>query len=903
MTHGSERPLAGTGPDRHNFAVHALTLILLLAGCPEEVVEAPPVADPTLPSPSGESRAALVAAGQEAAFFGGIGAEGQVGDVKIFNENVQFVISAVGRRHGWIDVGGTVVDADLVRPAGTVGRDGLDDAFLSFGVSRMFEAETVEVLNDGLDGAAAVVRTSGRDVAWDFFSNGIETPPLIPDLGLLMDRTYTLEPGAWAVRVDTSFRNSGGAAVSALPAEGFMASKEDFATWYAGKGLVDEASGEVGASGYWGTHNEGVFALWGEEPLRVSSATSLLSIASVRLFNHERVELEPGDTTTRTVFYGLGPDTAFLEARRRSGETLTSVSGVVSDPAGPVAGARVHFERDDEVYGFAVTGDDGSYLAELPPGDWRAWVTAELPFHRVDVQRGAGRFGHLSTPALQQEQLSAVTGPSTVPMASGRAPLGPVALTLGADAVDRDFELGAQGLVELTVTRDGVPSSAVVDILDLQAIAPDGGPVPEDLREAFGLRDWSIRVGRAFTADGSMTLPLAPGRTYSIDVSRSWKDGRKLNVAELGDTNLVTLDVDLDQQVPDDGWVSVDTHLHAAPSMDGRTAMEDRLIACAAAGLDVPVTTDHDRFADYRPLATALGLDDQMTVLPGTEVTAVVRGHWNLFPVEPVGQGARNGGALVWWDRALTDTDSLMERIREVGADDALVQVNHGRLALGMMDASGYSVATGEPANERLWTWDFDAVEIITADDIDDWRSNRDDWFSFLQHGRLRVPTGSSDSHDLGRACALGRTDVQVRTADWTLDDVVEGLRAGSVVVAAGVTLRADVQGAPPGSTLSGGAHNLAVQVSGPNWMRPGTLRVWQNYDVVFEQALPEPSVDGVFFDDIVPIVATDDAWVVVEVDDGLAQGWWQGGHPPYALTNAFLVDVAGDGWTAPAAD
>ena len=900
MTRRSETTLAGGSAARHNPRVRLLPLLFLLCACPEAVVVEPPLptVDPTAPAPAGEARAAVVAEGQEAAFFGGIGAEGQAGDVKIFNEHVQFVLSDVGRRHGWIDVGGTLVDADLVRPEGVAGRDALDDGFLAFGVSRLFEAESIEVISDGLDGGDAVVRTLGRDVQWDFFTHGIESPPLMADLGLSIERTYTLSPGSWALRVDTTFTNPGDEAITARPAEGFMASKEDFRPWFAGLGLVGEAGGEVAAAGYWGTHNEGVFSLWGAEPLAVSSATSLLSIASLRLFNHRAVELSPGASETRSAWCGLGPDTASIESERlrAAGEELTVLSGGVSDSDGPVAGARVHLLRDGAVHGFAVTDADGRYSAVVPPGSWQAWVTARLPFEQVESRRGVGRLGHLSTPALQQEHLAALAGAPTIPMAGGRWSVGPEDVEVGAAAVERDFTLGQAGRIDLQVTRESVGSAAVIDAIDQRGGVDS--PVPEELREALGLDSGGAHPARAWTADGEVALLLPPS-DYAIEVSRSWRDGRADREVAVVPGVPVSVEVELDVEVPRDGYVSVDTHLHAAPSMDGRTAMEDRLIACAAAGLDVPVTTDHDRFADYRPLATALGLDPMMTVMPGTEVTSVVRGHWNLYPVEPVGQAARNGGALVWWDRELTETDALVERIRGVGTQDSLLQVNHGRLALGMMDASGYAPASGQPGTPRLWSWDFDTVEIVTAHDVEDWHANRDDWFSFLQQGQIKVPTGSSDSHDLDRACALGRTDVYVGEGEWDLSDVRDALAAGDVVVSSGVTIRADIGGARPGSTVSGGAQSLDVRVLGPSWLRPGAVRIWANSAVVFEQDLAE-SDTGVFFDAVVPLDLPEDAWVVVEVDGGAAQGGWWGGHAPYGVTNAFFVDVAGDGWTPP---
>jgi len=436
--------------------------------------------------------------------------------------------------------------------------------------------------------------------------------------------------------------------------------------------------------------------------------------------------------------------------------------------------------------------------------------------------------------------------------------------------------------------EDGSP--ATIEIVHAGGTAPES-LLTEDLREAFGLPSGSALVARVWTATGRAALVVPPG-TYDLTVGHSPRHDR-VTVAgvEVTAGSSTEVSATLTEVVARDGWWSVDTHLHAAPSMDGRLAMEDRLVACAAAGLDVPVTTDHDRFADYRPLATALGLDPLMTVVPGTEVTTIVRGHFNLFPVEVADRTVPNAGALVWWDRDPTTTDALAERIRAVGREDSLLQVNHGRLSLGMMSAASYDTVTGEPGRASLWTWNFDAIEIVTEDDVGDWRDNRDDWFSFLSLGRRVVPTGASDSHDLRRPCGLGRTDVLL-DGEPTEANVRDAIAAGRVVVASGVTLRATLAGESPGSVVGGGGA-LDVEVSGPDWVRPATLNVWQDGVVIESVALDGAGWSGSF--EIEP--SAEDGWVVVEVDGGEALGHFWGGHVPYAVSGAFLIDPDGDGW------
>ena len=65
---------------------------------------------------AGEVRAGVVT--DTAALFGGISAEGNIGDIKIYNDRVRFIIEAAGESNYYISYGGGIIDADIVRPFG-----------------------------------------------------------------------------------------------------------------------------------------------------------------------------------------------------------------------------------------------------------------------------------------------------------------------------------------------------------------------------------------------------------------------------------------------------------------------------------------------------------------------------------------------------------------------------------------------------------------------------------------------------------------------------------------------------------------------------------------------------------------------------------------------------------------
>jgi len=313
------------------------------------------------------------------------------------------------------------------------------------------------------------------------------------------------------------------------------------------------------------------------------------------------------------------------------------------------------------------------------------------------------------------------------------------------------------------------------------------------------------------------------------------------------------------------------------------------------------VTTDHDRMADYRPLATALGLDSRFQVIPGVEVSPVLRGHFNLFPVEPRPQTLLNGGAESWWFIP-ENQDELFERIYASGSSTSLLQVNHGRG--GMMSFASYSPGTGEVSDPDLWSWDFELFELINATSRGDFAELREDYFSFLNQGYRKVPTGVSDSHGRSSPCGYGRTDVFLDTEDpssVTPAQLQEALQAGHVIVAGGITLRASSGSSLPGDELVGESHELVASVRAPDWMRPEEVRLIRDGVLVSTVELPdEPEEGALWWEGSFVLEPEEDAWYVVEVEGSQALGGVWGGGVPYAITNAFFVDVGGDGWTPP---
>ena len=870
-------------------------------------------ADPAVRAGADEARAGVVREGPsgEAALFGGVNAEGSAGDIKLYNSEVQFILQGVGRSHGLVDVSGGIIDADQVRADGVLGRDLVEDLFLAFGFSRVFEASEVVLVSDGSDGGDAIVEARGTDVPWDYFLGLLERDePVLGDLHLDITRTYRLAPGALQVEVTTTLLNTSAESVTVEASDGIFLSGEETLPWAAGPGFGDKPSGAVDALVWTGRHGEGVVSVWrGDAAFTQGGLGVLTEELGITLAEHPDVTLEGGESTSFTHYVSVAADAGRAEASRRrlAGESLKTLSGVVSDPSGGIPGARVHVVNDaDEVVAVAHTRADGAYAVELPSGSYDIYAVAQPDFEQVPLPDGAGRMGPFTAASINASHLDVLSGSVAgvgIPWAQGHAPSAAVVVSLGEDAV-ADVVLDAPGRIRVALSDDA--GGRLPGMVDLQW-ASDGQPelrVPEALHEALGIRGGGGRAAWGWTATGELELAVLPG-TYSLSASHSWRyEQASATDITVGAGEVVEVSLTLDEVVARDGWLSVDPHLHAAPSFDGALPMEDRLITCAAAGVDMPVSTDHDALTDYRPLNTALGLDERMRVMPGLEVTSLLRGHFNLYPIEPKPVTEPNGGAVAWW-LPFDTTDELVQRMRAAGQDNTMVQVNHPRLP-GMFSLGDLDPNTCESDSPDQFSWNFELFELVNGAD-DDVGRVRKDWFNFLSTDRRFVPTGASDSHYRYITCGLGRTDVFLGSespADVSIADVRDALARGQVVVASGTTLRVSMENsggqALPGGTLVGASATLSATVRAPSWIHPGTLRVYENGEVIHTVELTEASADGLWLDTSWEVTPARDAWYVVEVEGVDGQGSLWRGRPPYAAANAIFVDVLGDGWDAP---
>ena len=192
------------------------------------------------------------------------------------------------------------------------------------------------------------------------------------------------------------------------------------------------------------------------------------------------------------------------------------------------------------------------------------------------------------------------------------------------------------GLKFSVFKADGSPSPCKAQIIGIEGTpTPNLGPVDR----AHGCKD------QYHSENGTFFIGLAPGK-YKIIITRGIEHDHFERVVELKEGKIVTISTKLKHSVSTPGWVSTDFHNHSTPSGDNVCGTADRLINLAAEHIEFAPTTEHNRIMDWAPTIKALGLANEISTIPGMELTGS-GAHLNAFPLVPQNHH-QDGGAPKW---------------------------------------------------------------------------------------------------------------------------------------------------------------------------------------------------------------------------------------------------------------
>ncbi len=868
------KPLFGILPKGGFYFVspfwgYVVAMLLLLLACKPNPDTAQLGANVSERLTPGQVRAGRVESAD--ALFGGVSAEGAVGDWKIYNANVQFIVQDIGDSSYYIEYGGGLIDADVVRPAGEPGRDMLDEMGAMVGFARVMDAQTVEVCGDGsgdTDAPIACLRVAGPGAPMRLATGALESPEIVPDLDLWIQTDFELAPDAWSMKMTTTVTSHEAADQSLAIGEIAMVSLDVAEPWRPGVGLDAAGDGPVEWVSAIGQRNEGALAILAEPDATLEQGTigKLLGALGQVIAGFGPTATLPAEgSMTWTRWVGVASDPATLSGERlgRGGADVDVLSGTTTP------GARVHvLDAADGPVTVAFADAAGGWSATVPRGDHRTVETGRGTGIVYDLPEGHGwPAPYEGEPASTLATLT--SGSVSAPFAEGWgvAPL------------------VAPGTVHVQVA-DGGPAVA-------RLCFASADPVAADVRLTDGRPEGCAAIG--FVRDGDLDIPAEPG-DYVLVVHRGVRD--ELYVQDLtvvsGQTVNVVADVHAAYTIA--GVLTGDPHTHASPSGDAAITMEQRLLSMAAHGVDVHFGTDHDHIADYRPLLAPLGLSDRLQSVVCDEVSPVLRGHFNMYPA--VATMGANHGAPRWW-LGYTDTAEIFGWMRDNVGESGIIQANHPVGDSGMFSFAGLDPVAGTIADAERWSDDFNAMEVNNSGEIADYLPY---YLALVNRGRVVTPVGVSDSHSAtGGGVGLNQTYLLTGTplADFDADVLVDTLHRRATVVSRGPYIDARVGGAfAAGSTVTAGS-TLQVEVYAPSWMPVETVSLLQDGVVIdtlpCDGAAPMPCAASWTLDPM-----RDASYAVIAESTTAPMQWAHAGSLAWAMTSATFVDVAGDGWEAP---
>ena len=420
----------------------------------------------------------------------------------------------------------------------------------------------------------------------------------------------------------------------------------------------------------------------------------------------------------------------------------------------------------------------------------------------------------------------------------------------GSGRASDDVLLGEASLVERPRAEVLRETSVEISVRD----AESGGRLPARLTivntdgalQTVGAESsgpLAVRPGIVYTSNGHARFTLPAGR-YRIYAGRGFEYGLDSVEVDLSPGDSARKDLAISREVPTEGYVSCDTHVHTLThSGHGDATLAERMVTIAGEGIELPIACDHNLQIDYEPAAREAGVRRYFTPVVGNEVTTLRTGHFNVFPVAA-------GAAVI---ERTDDWPVLFERIFGTPGVQVVI-LNHARDLHGGFRPFGpkhHISITGENLDGRELR--ANAMELINSgatqsDLVQLYR----DWFGLLNRGMQIVPVGSSDSHDVGRHfVGQGRTYVRCDDSDPANINVEQACRnfaQGRVLVSYGLLCEMTVNGEYRSGDLVPRSEPLdvSIRVLGPSWSRADHVALYANGVRIREAAIDDRGRPGV---------------------------------------------------------
>ena len=816
--------------------------------------------------PTGARAGRLV---DEAGLLLGPKREGQLGDVRIDNAHVAFILAGVRRSSGYSYWGGNVIDAARWRSDGSLSPDYFGELFFAWNLD-VFRPTTMEIVDDGRASGRAHVRFTGKSDLFHFAEAALGSFLNLeaPELDLVYD--YTLGSDDKALTLTVTLTNTKQSALW-IDWPLLMSNAGDGVFNYVPEHGYADLNGS--AVPYMGLAGRRVgYAFVSER----DDIKTIYGYAGVTIFQVEGFEIPKASSLTRRFFVAAtdagpsGLDEA-LRALRGTSADAHLVEGSVSLDGGALAPEPwvvVRRASDDAVMGISPVDSDGAFRLSLEAGEYRFSAHAE---------------GHAASEArdVQVQAEPQALEPLLIPK--------PARVTL-----------------KVSELASGEPTPGRVTF-----IKSDDTPsayAPSDARPAQ--KTWDDARSAVAYVTGPDTMVTLPAGSYSVTASRGPTHEIEQREVTLSAGEELTLEMSVEQVIDTTGWLSGDFHIHAYWSPDSYVPWEIRARQAATEDLDLPILTEHVYAAGLQGTIDELGISEHAIGVVGQEVTTFTHGHFNAFPLELRPEDPSSGAVYPHGK----EPGELFAAIRDQHPGDEIIQVNHPRGS----GISSYFSYVGLDADQDSvvrpfeWSTNWDAIEVFNGGCGKG--QEFDDWVGLTNHGHRKALAAGSDSHGEDGLIGTPRNWIQVDVSSVRADSqaLVSPIRERRSFISCGPFVRFERVNAE-GEKLAGlgelagldteGDAHFHVKVEAPTWMTLDEVRLLENGQVIRVEDITTSEDPIVRFDAVWSVTPMADAWYAVEVvgSGSMAPVTWSG--PPYALTNPIEIDHDGDGaWKPPGA-
>lgn len=634
--------------------------------------------------------------------IGGPAAEGRVGDILMANDKIRVIIQKPGKYQGIQSFGGTIIDADRVRPAGEPGHDHFGTLVPLINIEWTVNALSMDVVSSGPN-KPTIVRVNGvldtfdyldidfiEPIAKQLTGTGLFYSPRFDDMDDPFTTTdlnqvdvnvtteYRLDPGTNFVKITTTLNNHGESDVK-MPVGDFVNGSGQVQLLIPGLGfapdLIKQLPGDTPAVLYPGLPNTDVSYGYFYEfkefldpdqtvPTRLKSGSLSYSGVTGVLLGEEFPKVFPvgggrdsqvnfilpaGQSRTMTRYFVVGDGSAgsLLDQGMQILKLPTHrVSGIVVNGRGDfVAGADVAIlNADGNTIVTYRTDEEGQFSGQLSTGETPVSQAFGTGKYTVSVHVPGYAATDVSGASLHS---SAVCTPDTVDMKK-------------EDALGIRCVLGASGTLQFAGVTDAESGQFVPARLTIVGFDPSVDLDKTDRFFDHNIYDKPYGVAdiQHFNAHGNLGLSesnmmrLAPGY-YLLVFTRGPEYSMEVRPVTVTNGAVIPIQpVVLKHVVKTPGYISADFHVHGINSPDSTVLQENRVLETVAEGLDVLQSSDHDFLTDYAPAArdlAARGLisDNALQTIVGDEISPNNLGHIQAFPYWADPEES-SGGALDW---------------------------------------------------------------------------------------------------------------------------------------------------------------------------------------------------------------------------------------------------------------